>query len=111
MDILKRQRRHHRIRARLQGTPARPRVSVFRSNRLLQVQLIDDTAGKTLLWATTTATTKTPKVKQAQQLGHDIASQAKAAGITAIVFDRSGYQYHGRVKALAEAMRAGGLLF
>lgn len=110
MDTLKRQRRHHRIRARLQGTPARPRVSVFRSNRLLQVQMIDDTAGKTLLWATTTAS-KAPKVKQAQQLGHDIASQAKAAGITAIVFDRSGYQYHGRVKALAEAMRAGGLLF
>jgi|SRR5581483_308945 len=97
-----RTRRHRRIRARVVGTPARPRASVFRSNRGITVQLIDDQAGHTLVAA---------QGKLPATVGGEVAKAAKAANITQVVFDRSGYRYHGRVKAVADAMREGGLIF
>ena len=96
--------RKKRIRAKISGTPARPRVAIFRSNRYISAQAIDDTSGKTIFHATG------PKSKP-EPVGNEIARKAKEAGITKIVFDRGGNKYHGRVKALAEGMRKGGLEF
>ncbi len=104
-----------RIRKVIFGTAERPRLSVFRSNKQISAQLIDDNAGKTLVAATSLckeiAEKKGNKTEQAQLLGAMIAERAKAAGIDSVVFDRNGYLYHGRVKALADAARNGGLNF
>ncbi len=110
----KKQFRRNRIRMRIRktvvGSAARPRMSVFRSNKSIYVQLIDDEAGNTLLSAAYEATDdKVSKIDQAKSVGKQIATKAKEAGIETVVFDRGGYLYHGRVKALAEAAREGGL--
>ena len=111
MDRLKRQRRQQRIRARITGTNERPRVSVYRSNRYVTAQLVDDTKGVTLGAVHGKEFAKATKLEQAKLVGQALAEIAKAAGITAVVFDRSGYHYHGRVKAVAEALRQHGLSF
>lgn len=104
-----------RIRKIVSGTAERPRMSVYRSNTQISVQLIDDLAGKTVLSVSSLskefADKKVNKVEQATLVGTAVAEKAKAAGIQAVVFDRNGYLYHGRVKALAEAARNGGLNF
>jgi len=104
-----------RIRKTVKGTPERPRMSVFRSNKQIYVQLIDDMSGNSLVAAssreTAEADTKVNKIEQAAQVGKKIAEKALAAGISEVVFDRNGYLYHGRVKSLAEAARQGGLKF
>lgn len=97
-----RERRHKRIRAKIVGTLARPRFSVYKSNRYLEAQLIDDTLGKTLVAG---------KMDDAGKLGKEIATRALAVGIKKVVFDRGGFRYTGRVAALAEAARAAGLQF
>lgn len=109
MDRLKRQRRQKRIRATLHGTAARPRVSVYRSNRYVTAALIDDGQGITVSAVHGKQFDKVTKLEQAKLVGRALAEMAKNAGITAVVFDRSGYQYHGRVKAIAESLRHGGL--
>ena len=106
-----RQRRHRRVRAKVVGTAERPRISVFRSNRGISVQLIDDLNGRTLAAVQWTEFRAVAKGDQAEQVGKALAERAKAAGVERAVFDRGGYQYHGRVKALAEAAREGGLAF
>ncbi|HVW82395.1 MAG TPA: 50S ribosomal protein L18 [Candidatus Paceibacterota bacterium] len=106
----KRQRRHRRLRARVSGTAARPRLAVFKSNRFLSAQLIDDAAGKTLA-AAHGRTAGGPPGKQAAYVGEAIAQAAKKQGIERAVFDRGGYRYAAQIKALAEAARAGGLRF
>jgi large subunit ribosomal protein L18 len=117
MDIAKtkraaRLRRHRRVRRRVAGTPERPRLAVFRSNRQIYAQLIDDRAGRTLAAAGSPGGgADGDKKAAAARVGAELAAKAKAAGITSVVFDRGGYQYHGRVKALAEAAREGGLDF
>lgn len=104
-----------RIRSRITGTSARPRLSVFRSNNDIYVQIIDDLKGHTLCAASSRekdiATGKDNKTAKAALVGKRIAEKAVAAGITSVVFDRGGYLYHGRVKSLAEAAREGGLQF
>ena len=106
-------RRHRRVRRRVAGTAERPRLAVFRSNRHIYAQLIDDRAGRTLAAAGSLAVGdgEGDKKAAARRVGAELAQRAKAAGITAVVFDRGGYQYHGRVKALADAAREGGLDF
>ncbi len=106
-------RRHRRVRGKVSGTAERPRLVVFRSNRGIFAQLVDDAAGKTLAssdWLALRPFTGN-KVDQAQEVGKRLAAAAKAAGIESCVFDRGGYLYHGRVKALADAAREGGLQF
>jgi len=105
--------RKHRIRARVTGTPERPRLSVFISGHHISAQIIDDTKHKTLVAATTIGSkaAKGSMSEKAAWVGSEIATKAKAAKITTIVFDRGGRQYHGRVKALAEAAREKGLEF
>lgn len=105
-----RQRRHARIRAKVKGTAERPRLAVFKSNRFVSAQLIDDVAGKTVA-AAHGREFKGPQSVQATSVGASIAQKAKAAGITTIVFDRGGYRYGGQVKALADAARSAGLVF
>lgn len=105
-----RKRRHARVRALIKGTGTRPRLAVFRSNRFVSAQLIDDTVGKTIA-AAHGREFKGPQSVQAKAVGSAIAKAAKASGITAIVFDRGGYRYGGQVKALADAAREGGLTF
>ena len=106
-------RRRRRVRAKVRGTAERPRVSVFRSNRGIFAQLVDDDAGRTLASVSwTEADLKSMKaMEQASKAGQLLAERAKAAGVETAVFDRGGYQYHGRVKALAEGAREGGLAF
>ena len=107
-------RRHRRVRRRLFGTAERPRLVVFRSNRGIQAQLIDDLGAKTLASAGHTQLKKTfkgTKSEQAAEVGKLLAANAKKAGIETVIFDRAGYLYHGRVKALADAAREGGLKF
>ena len=118
MAINKEERRQNikkRIRRKISGTAARPRMSVFRSNKQIYVQLIDDEVGKTLVAASSREngieSEKITKIEQAAQVGALIAEKAKAAGIETVVFDRNGYLYHGRVKSLADAARNGGLKF
>jgi large subunit ribosomal protein L18 len=106
-------RRRRRVRAKVRGSAERPRISVFRSNRGIAAQLIDDAAGRTLAavaWTEPELRDLAP-IEQATKAGELLAQRAKAAGVTAVVFDRGGYQYHGRVQALAEGARAGGLEF
>jgi large subunit ribosomal protein L18 len=109
----RRLKRRRRVRAKIHGTAVRPRISVFRSNRGLFAQLIDDDAGRTIAavqWTEAELRSLKP-MEQATEAGKLLASRAKAAGIDSAVFDRGGYQYHGRVKALAEGAREGGLVF
>jgi len=109
----KRLKRRRRVRAKVHGSAVRPRISVFRSNRGIFAQLIDDDAGVTLAsvqWTEESLRSLKP-MEQATEAGKLLASRAKAAGIDSAVFDRGGYQYHGRVKALAEGAREGGLVF
>ena len=112
---LARQRRHARVRKRVHGTPERPRLCVFRSLRHIQAQIIDDTRGHTLVSASTmdakvrAELNDKDKTAQAAVVGEVLAERALAVGIEQVVFDRGGYRYHGRVKALAEAARKGGL--
>jgi len=106
-------RRRRRVRAKVRGTAQRPRISVFRSNRGIFAQLIDDDAGRTLAavnW-TEAALRDLDPTEQAKQAGLLLAERAKAAGVETAVFDRGGYQYHGRVQALADGAREGGLTF
>jgi large subunit ribosomal protein L18 len=110
-----RRRRHERVRKRLRGTAGRPRLAVYRSLQHIYVQVIDDDRGHTLVAASTLDADlrdgEGNKVADAQRVGRAIAERAKAKGIDTVVFDRGGYLYHGRVKALAEAAREAGLTF
>lgn len=109
---LKRLRRKNRIRAKISGTSTRPRLAVFRSNSNIYVQLIDDVAGKTLAAASDLKLKKEgTKTEMATKVGAEMASKVTALKISEIVFDRGGFAYHGRVQALAEALRANGLKF
>ncbi len=108
-----REKRHNRVRARVIGTPERPRLNVFRSLNHIYAQVIDDTRGHTLAAASTQdkGIADGPKADQAKAVGQLVAERAKAAGVTKVVFDRGGYLYHGRIKALADGARDGGLDF
>jgi len=110
--------RHKRLRKRISGTPERPRLSVYRSEKHIYAQIIDDTKGETLVAASTVEkelreklNQKTWNVQAAKEVGKVIAERATAKGITEIVFDRGGYKYHGRIKALADSARESGLKF
>ena len=111
----RRQRIKYRIRRRLSGDEQRPRMTVFRSNKQIYVQLVDDVTGETLVSASSKekeiASQKVNKIEQAKLVGKLIAEKAKEKGIKSVVFDRNGYLYHGRVKNLADAAREGGLKF
>ena len=107
----KRERRHVRVRRNVSGTEARPRLVVFRSLKHIYAQLVDDTANKTIATVGDLDILTMKKTEKATEVGKRIAERAKAAGITKVVFDRAGYQYHGRVKAVAEGARKGGLEF
>ncbi|MEJ7894107.1 MAG: 50S ribosomal protein L18 [Solirubrobacteraceae bacterium] len=106
-------KRRRRVRAKVVGSAERPRIAVFRSNRGVSAQLIDDTAGQTLAHVSWTEEDlkSLPRMDQARRAGEMLAERAKAAGVESAVFDRGGYQYHGRVKALADGAREGGLAF
>jgi large subunit ribosomal protein L18 len=109
-----RERRHRRVRGKIRGTADCPRLAVFRSNRGIFAQLVDDDAGKTLAassWTGLPKSFKGDKTEQATEIGKQIAAAGKKAGVERVVFDRGGYLYHGRVKALAEGAREGGLSF
>ena len=109
-----RKRRHRRVRGKLFGTAERPRLVVFRSNRGIEAQLVDDLEGRTLAaasWLQLKKSFKGSKTEQAAEVGKLLAQGAKKAGVETAVFDRGGYLYHGRVKALADAAREGGLKF
>ena len=109
----RRQRRRYRVRSKISGTAEWPRLSVYRSNKGVFAQLIDDVDGKTLAAANWTEPElrELDKTEQAKKAGELLAERAKKAGVERCVFDRSGYRYHGRVKALAEGAREGGLEF
>ena len=109
----KRLRRRRRVRARIRGNAERPRLSVYRSNRGVFVQLIDDDAGRTLASVSWTEPDlrKLGPMEQAKKAGQLLADRAKSAGVETCVFDRGGYQFHGRVAAIAEGAREGGLRF
>lgn len=110
----KRYKRHKRVRAKVKGTAICPRLFVFRSNRHTYVQLVDDEVGKTLVSASDYEIKHSrglPKMELAKQIGIAVAKKALAKNIEKVVFDRSGYKYHGRVKAVAEGAREGGLRF
>ena len=109
-----RKRRHFRVRKKVRGTAERPRLAVFRSNKHVYAQLIDDVAGRTVASASTSEkglSGNGATVEAAKAVGQRLGERAKAAEITSVVFDRGGFKYHGRVKALADAARAGGLEF
>jgi len=116
---LQRRRRHHRVRTKIVGTAERPRLVVFRSLKNIEGQLVDDDAGRTVLGLSTLSADlkgfkpegKNPRVEEAFAAGKLLGERAKAQGITAVVFDRGGYRYHGRVKAFADGARKGGLEF
>jgi large subunit ribosomal protein L18 len=110
--LKRRKRIHSRVRNRITGTAERPRLNIFRSNRYIYGQLIDDTSGRTLAHASSyeaAIANEGSKTEQAKQVGQLLAERAKAAGIERVVFDRGGYLYHGRVKAFADGAREGGL--
>jgi large subunit ribosomal protein L18 len=106
-------RRRRRVRAKLRGTAERPRLSVFRSNRGIQAQLIDDVKGHTVAAVSWVEADLKPlaRMEQAKKAGEVLAERAKAAGVEECVFDRGGYRYHGKVRALADGAREGGLRF
>ena len=109
-DALRR-KRHSRLRLRISGSPDRPRLSVFRSSKFIYAQVIDDTTGRTLASASSRESDLAgeTKVDAARAVGRALAERAKAAGVSDVVLDRGGYQYHGRVRSLAEGAREGGL--
>ncbi len=107
----KRTRRHARVRSQVVGSAEKPRLSVFRSNKFTYAQLIDDTTGKTLAAASDVKDAKGTKTERAKIVGKNVAEQAKKQNITKVVFDRGGFKFAGRVKAVAEEARAGGLEF
>lgn len=113
--VYRRKRIKMRIRKTVNGTSDRPRMTIFRSNKQIYVQLIDDLNGKTIVSASSREKaledSKVNKMEQAQKVGNLVAEKAKSAGVSTVVFDRNGYLYHGRVKSLAEAARKGGLKF
>jgi large subunit ribosomal protein L18 len=114
MTTKKEQRRlkiKFRIRKNVNGTAERPRLSVFRSNKQIYAQVINDLTGTTLASASSVGLEKMPKIEQAKKVGALVAEKAKAVGVEKVVFDRNGYLYHGRVQALADAAREGGLNF
>ena len=109
-----RERRHRRVRGKVQGTTERPRLMVFRSNRGIFAQVVDDSTGKTIAGASWVGLPKGfsgNKTEQAREVGRNVAVAARKAGIHWVVFDRGGYLYHGRIKALADAAREAGLKF
>ena len=109
-----RRRRHRRVRGKVSGTAERPRLVVYRSNKGISAQLVDDLNGRTLAgasWVTLKKSFKDTKTEQAAEVGKALAAAAKKAGIVQVVFDRGRYLYHGRVKALADGAREGGLSF
>ena len=109
-----RERRHRRVRGKIHGTAERPRLAVFRSNKGISAQLVDDDAARTLAaasWLNLKRSFKGTKTEQAAEVGKLLAANARQAGIETVVFDRGGYLYHGRVKALADGAREGGLVF
>ena len=110
-----RRKRHDRIRLHLEGTGSRPRLAVFRSLNHIYAQVIDDASGRTLAAASTVESelrgSSSTKSEEAAVVGRLVAERAKAAGVERVVFDRAGYQYHGRIKALADAAREAGLEF
>ena len=109
-----RQRRHARVRRRLSGTPTRPRVAVFRSHKHISAQIIDDVAGRTLAAASSVEAALRGaggNIEGAKKVATVLAERAKAAGVTTVVFDRGGFDYHGRIAAFADTLRAGGLAF
>lgn len=112
--IVRRTKIRARIRKSIKGTAERPRLSVYRSNKAIYAQVIDDLKGHTIVAASSRESgvdTKSTKVEQAQAVGKLLAEKAKAVGVNAVVFDRGGYLYHGRIKALAEGAREAGLQF
>ena len=114
MTTKKEQRRvkiKYRVRNKIAGTAARPRLTVFRSNKQIYVQIINDETSSTLVSASSLGMETMPKKEQAAKVGEAVAAKAIAAGITEVVFDRNGYLYHGRVKEVAEGARKGGLQF
>ncbi len=114
MTTKKEQRRvkiKYRVRNKISGTAARPRLTVFRSNKQIYVQIINDETASTLVSASSLGMQTMPKKEQAAKVGEAVAAKAIAAGITVVVFDRNGYLYHGRVKEVAEGARKGGLKF
>lgn len=109
---IKRGTRHHRVRSKITGAEKRPRLSVFRSGKHIYAQIIDDAKGKTLVQASSLKVkAKGKKTDVSKEVGKSVAVQALSKNITEVVFDRGGYKYHGRVKALAEGAREGGLKF
>lgn len=108
---MKRKRRHAKVRAKISGTESRPRLAVFRSNKNIYAQIIDDVNATTLAQANDLKETKGTKQEKATAVGKAIAEAAKAKGVESVVFDRAGYLFAGRVKALAEAAREAGLKF
>ena len=110
-DSRNRMRRHRRIRKKIAGLQDRPRLNVFRSSRHIYVQIINDELGETIASASSLNSTQENNIEIASNVGAMIADKAKELGVSEVVFDRGGYKYHGRVKALAEAARDGGLKF
>lgn len=108
---MKRVRRHARIRSKVMGTDTRPRLAVFRSNAHIYAQIIDDTRGVTLASASDIKGMKGTKAERSMEVGKLVAANAQKVGITTVVFDRGGFQFTGRIKALAEAARTAGLSF
>ncbi|OGF65171.1 50S ribosomal protein L18 [Candidatus Giovannonibacteria bacterium RIFCSPHIGHO2_02_42_15] len=109
--LSKRENRHRRIRAKLKGGSIRPRISVFRSSKHISIQLIDDEKNKTLFGVSDIKIKKGTKTERAKNLGKEGARKILELGIKKVVFDRGGFRYHGRIKALAESLREGGLEF
>lgn len=109
--LAKRVRLHKRIRSRVSGTETKPRLSVFRSNKFMYAQIIDDTTGKTLVSSSDVKDAKGNKIERARAIGEKIAELAIKAGITTVVFDRGGFRYTGRIQSLAEGARSKGLQF
>ena len=113
--LTRRQKVKYRVRKRISGTAESPRMSVFRSNKQIYVQVIDDLSGKTIVAASSRqlklSDSKQTKIESAKMVGKEIADKAKGAGGNTVIFDRNGYLYHGRVKALADAARENGLKF
>jgi large subunit ribosomal protein L18 len=107
----KRARLKAKIRAKVFGTQERPRLSVYRSNKFIYAQIINDDTGKTLASASDVSTTKGTKIERAEKVGTDVAQAATSKGIKAVVFDRNGFKYIGRIKLLADAARKAGLVF
>ena len=106
-----RHRRHLRVRKKVSGTSDRPRLVIFRSLKHISAQIVDDVAGRTLVTVSSSGIDSGKKTEKSLEVGKLIAERAKSAGITKVVFDRAGYKYHGRVKAVADGARKGGLEF